>query len=200
MGNASGTKTGKHGFAIREAVACALCTAVICVLAPVSVPIGPVPISLATFAILFSAMLLGPRWGTVSVAVYLLIGMTGIPVFAGYSAGIAKLAGPTGGYLIGYIPMALIAGAVYSGLGKNEKGMRKILAILGGAVLGTMILYALGTFWFCMESGNDLKAVLGICVIPFLPGDAIKTAAVAVIIPALETALSKSGTWTMSFQ
>ena len=185
----------------RKFAACALCTAVICVLAPVSIPVGVIPVSLATFAILFSALLLGPKWGTVSTAVYLMIGMIGIPVFAGYTAGVAKLAGPTGGYLIGYIPMAAISGKVYFTYGKTRKSVRKkILALLAAASIGTIVLYMLGTIWFCFESGSSFSAALGVCVIPFLPGDAIKTAAAAVIIPSIETALSKSGILTLSFQ
>ena len=75
----------------------ALMAAVMCVLGPLTVPIGAVPISLANFVICLTAWLLGPKFGTLSVAVYLLIGLVGVPVFSGYGAGIAKLAGPTGG-------------------------------------------------------------------------------------------------------
>ena len=78
----------------------ALMAAAMCVLGPLTVPIGAVPISLANFVICLTAWLLGPKFGTLSVAVYLLIGLVGVPVFSGYGAGIAKLAGPTGGYLV----------------------------------------------------------------------------------------------------
>ena len=79
----------------------ALMAAALCVLGPLSVPIGAIPISLSNFVICLTAWLLGPKFGTLSVAVYLLIGLVGVPVFSGYGAGIAKLAGPTGGYLVG---------------------------------------------------------------------------------------------------
>ena len=88
----------------------ALMAAALCVLGPLSVPIGAVPISLANFVICLTAWLLGPKFGTLSVAVYLLIGLVGVPVFSGYGAGIAKLAGPTGGYLVGYLLLAFIGG------------------------------------------------------------------------------------------
>ena len=78
----------------------ALMAAAMCVLGPLTVPIGAIPISLANFVICLTAWLLGPKFGTLSVAVYLLIGLVGVPVFSGYGAGIAKLAGPTGGYLL----------------------------------------------------------------------------------------------------
>ena len=88
----------------------ALMAAALCVLGPLSVPIGAIPISLSNFVICLTAWLLGPKFGTLSVAVYLLIGLVGVPVFSGYGAGIAKLAGPTGGYLVGYLLLAFIGG------------------------------------------------------------------------------------------
>ena len=88
----------------------ALMAAAMCVLGPLTVPIGAIPISLANFVICLTAWLLGPKFGTLSVAVYLLIGLVGVPVFSGYGAGIAKLAGPTGGYLVGYLLLAFIGG------------------------------------------------------------------------------------------
>ena len=90
----------------------ALMTAVTCIVAPLSIPIGPVPISLTNFAIYLSLYILGWKKGTVSYLLYLLLGLVGLPVFSGFSGGIAKLAGPTGGYIIGFIPMAIIAGII----------------------------------------------------------------------------------------
>ena len=86
--------------------ATALMTAVTCILAPLSVPIGPVPISLTNFVIFLSLYLLNWKKGTLSLLIYLLLGLAGLPVFSGFAGGIAKLAGPTGGYIIGFIPMA----------------------------------------------------------------------------------------------
>ena len=151
-------------------VMCAVCTALICVLAPIAVPIGPVPISLSTFAIMLSAALLG---------VYLLIGAVGVPVFAGYSAGLARLAGPTGGYLVGYLALAAIEGAIYFRFGKKRKGAAKYGVLLGGMVLGTVVLYVIGTAWFCVLMHTGLVEALGMCVIPFLPGDAMKMIVIA---------------------
>ena len=86
----------------------AVMAAVLCVLGPLTVPIGAVPISLANFVICLTAWLLGPKFGTLSVVIYLVLGAIGIPVFSGYGAGLAKLAGPTGGYLVGYLLLAFI--------------------------------------------------------------------------------------------
>ena len=82
----------------------AVMAAVICVLGPLSIPVGPVPISFTNFAIYITLYVLGWKRGTVSYLVYVLIGMVGMPVFSGYSGGLAKLAGPTGGYIVGFIP------------------------------------------------------------------------------------------------
>ena len=90
----------------------ALMTAVTCILAPLSIPIGPVPISLTNFAIYLSLYLLDWKKGTISYFIYLLLGFAGLPVFSGFTGGVAKLAGPTGGYIVGFIPMAIIAGFV----------------------------------------------------------------------------------------
>ena len=89
-------------------------TAVICIMGPLSIqlPISPVPISLGTLAIYFVIYVLGMKKGTISCCIYLLIGFIGIPVFTGFTSGPAKLLGPTGGYLVGYIFMALICGFV----------------------------------------------------------------------------------------
>ena len=89
----------------------ALMTAVTCILAPMSIPIGPVPISFTNLAIYLSLYLLGWKRGTISYLIYLLIGLVGLPVFSGFTGGPAKLAGPTGGYIIGFIVMAIIASA-----------------------------------------------------------------------------------------
>ena len=88
----------------------ALMAAVLCVLGPLTVPIGAIPISLANLVICLTAWLLGAKFAALSVAIYLVIGLVGIPVFSGYGAGLAKLAGPTGGYLVGYLLLAFIGG------------------------------------------------------------------------------------------
>ena len=153
----------------------ALMAAVMCVLGPLTVPIGAVPISLANFVICLTAWLLGPKFGTLSVAVYLCIGLIGVPVFSGYGAGLAKLAGPTGGYLVGYLLLALIGGLFI----EKSKGNPVVSGI--GLVLGDAACYVLGTIWFMILTGADLVSALGWCVLPYLPGDAVKIALAAVL-------------------
>ncbi len=177
----------------KNMVLCALCAAIICVLAPIAVPIGPVPISLATFAVMLAGVLTGAKWGTIATAVYLLLGIVGVPVFAGYSAGIDKFAGPTGGYLAGYLFLSFLCGLIYYRTGRQQKGVMKYVWMFAAMLIGTAVLYTFGTAWFCIQSGTPVGAALGMCVLPFLPGDFLKMVVVAVVVPPVERALARSG-------
>ena len=163
----------------------AVMTAVTCVLAPLSIPIGPVPISLTNLAIYFGLYILGVKNETLSYIVYLLIGFVGLPVFSGFTGGAGKLFGPTGGYLIGFIPMALVAGIMI------DRFDGKISLSVVGMIIGTAICYAFGTIWFCIQADYKLVPALALCVIPFLPGDAIKIAIAAFFGPQLRRQLRK---------
>ena len=121
----------------------ALMTAVICVLAPLSIPLSSlVPISLATFAVMLAGVILGAGDGTACTALYLVLGAIGVPVFAGYSSGIGALVSVTGGYLIGYLPLAFCSGWLVKKQSYQLKGM------ISGMVIGTIVLYIIGTIWF----------------------------------------------------
>ncbi|GHV61331.1 biotin biosynthesis protein BioY [Spirochaetia bacterium] len=152
--------------------------AVLCILGPIAVPVGPVPISLATFGVILTAYVLGPKFGALSAAVYIMLGALGLPVFAGATGGIGKIIGPTGGYIIGYLALAFFTGLFV------KKFPDKVPLHVAGALVGTVVLYALGTAWFIFVTRYTLTKALGVCVLPFLPGDAIKLAA-AVIMGAI---------------
>ena len=145
----------------------AVMTAVTCVLAPMAIPIGPVPISLTNLVIYISLYLLGWKLATVSYLVYILIGIVGMPVFSGFMGGLGKVAGPTGGYIVGFLPMAVIAGLCISRSGS------RIVHLLG-MIAGTAVCYAFGTAWYCFISGTGWIPALSTCVFPFLPFDLIK--------------------------
>lgn len=146
----------------------ALMAAVTCILGPLSLPIGPVPISFTNLAIYFAVILLGTKKGTISYLVYLLIGLVGVPVFSGFTGGPGKLLGPTGGYLIGFIFMALISGFFI------EHFHYKIGMSIVGMILGTIVTYVFGTAWLAIEAGMGFYAALMAGVIPFIIGDLIK--------------------------
>ncbi len=166
-------------------VVTALMAAVTCILAPLSIPIGPVPISLTNLAIYLSLYLLDWKKGTLSYLIYLLLGFVGLPVFSGFTGGVSKLAGPTGGYIVGFIPMAILAGIVIDKF--NNRGLQML-----GMVVGTAICYALGTAWFCFQAGYTVSAALAVCVIPFIPADICKMLVAMVIGPMIRQRLDKA--------
>lgn len=167
--------------------AAAMMAAVLCVLGPLSVPVGPVPVAMANFGVSLAAWLLGPRYGALSVAAYLLLGAVGAPVFAGAGAGAAVLFGPTGGYLIGYLAQALIGGWAV-----ERSGGRALWSGLGLAA-GVAVSYAFGTAWFILQMGCTLPYALTVCVLPFIPFDAAKVALASVLGSILRRALHRAG-------
>ncbi len=164
----------------------AVMTAVTCVLAPLSIPIGAVPISLGILAIYFDVYVLGMKRGTVSVLLYILLGLIGVPVFAAYTAGPQKLFGATGGYIIGYIFLALIFGWFVD---HYEKIYWQAL----GMILGVVVCYAFGTVWFSIIYKTTIGAALSMCVIPFIVPDLLKMAVALIAGPILRKSLKKAG-------
>lgn len=166
----------------------ALMAALICVAAPFTIPVGAVPLSLGTFAVYIAGGVLGRKRAAAAVVVYILIGAVGMPVFTGFCGGLAKLLGVTGGYIIGYIPCAML-----SGLFRDKTA--KPWALPVGMLLGTAACYFFGTAWFILStaqgslSGSSITAALLTCVVPFLPFDALKIAAASVLSGALRTKL-----------
>lgn len=169
----------------RDITMTALLAAMICISAPWSVPVGPVPVTLATFAVYLSGASAGWKRGGLAVLVYVLLGAAGMPVFSGFSGGVQKLFGVTGGYILGYIPCALLAGLMtdkFSGAG---------WAAPTGMILGTLVLYAMGTVWFMLQTNNPLSATLLTCVVPFLAGDACKIILASLLAPRLRKLIDR---------
>ena len=156
----------------------------------VPLPFTPVPINLGTLAVTLTGALLGRKYGPLSVLVYILLGAVGIPVFAGFTGGLSHIIGPTGGYIAGYLTSSFICGVLIDQF-YSSKTSGNLILIAAAAFLGTASCYIIGTIWFMHLTGNDLAASLGMCVIPFLPGDALKIAAAAAIVPPLKNALAK---------
>lgn len=165
----------------------AVMAALICVAGPLTIPVGPVPLSLATFAVYLAGSVLGRKKGVMAVGLYLLIGIIGVPVFSGFSGGFQKLAGVTGGYLAGYLPCAYLSG---TGAEKRDSIGWWFHPLMMAA--GTVLLYLIGTAVFILHTGNGLGAALSLCVIPFLPGDAVKIAAAAFLTVPVRRAVHHS--------
>ena len=184
---AGAVKTAKF-FTVRNMAFIAVMAALICVAAPWSVPMpGLVPVSLATFAVYLAGSLLGWKKGTIAVLIYVLL--------SGGAGGFAKLFGVTGGYIVGYIPCALISGLFVDLFYKKNASKNPFVngawAIPVGMIAGTVVLYALGTVWFIIARGVTLEVALASCVIPFLIGDTIKIICATVITVVLRDRLSK---------
>lgn len=156
---------------LRKLISASLMAALIAVGAFVIIPIGPVPVSLQTFFILLTGLLLSPRWAVAAVALYLFAGFIGLPVFAGGTSGIGRIAGPTGGYLLSYLP-AVSAVSLIHHFGGN-RFFKTVLAL----VAGTVIIYALGVPWLKMVTGMPWPKAFAAGMLPFLIGDAIKIVA-----------------------
>ena len=187
------SKNGTKKLTTYQLTLTAVMAAVICVLGPISIaiPVSPVPISLGSMAVYLAVTVLGMKLGTLSCLIYLLLGLVGLPVFAGGSAGAAKLFGPTGGYLIGYLFLALIAGAFVGCFAENK--WKNIAFAALGMILGTIVLYALGTAWLAYSAGMDFQAALWAGVIPFIPGDLVKMVIAVLLGSAVRGRLLRAG-------
>jgi biotin transport system substrate-specific component len=150
----------------------------LCIVAPLSIPVGIVPLSFTTFAAFLSLYLIGWKKGVVSYVVYVLIGLAGLPVFSGFSGGPGRLLGPTGGFIVGIIPAMIIVGAAI------EKSKR-ILIHFASFAAGTVLIYVSGAAWFCLVTDSDFNAAIAVCVAPFVIADVVKIIVVMIAGPLI---------------
>jgi len=149
----------------------------LCAQVKVLLPFGPVPVTGQTFAVLMIGALLGARRGCLAVLAYIIEGAWGMPVFA-FGGGFAVLLGPTGGYLIGFIPAAYVVGLL------AEKGWdRRIGTTVLAMVLGNVVIYAFGLLWLCCLMGIG-RTVLAAGLYPFIIGDSLKIILAAILLPS----------------
>lgn len=172
---------------IKNLVLVALMSALLCILGPMSIiiPMSPVPISLGTLGIYLVVIVLGKKYGTISVLIYILLGLVGLPVFTGFTGGLAKLLGPTGGYIIGYIFLSIIMGFAIDILVNNK--YRYMIAI----ILGTLVLYAFGTTWLKIEMNITYGEAIFMGVLPFVAGDIVKMIIAMIVGEKIKAALAK---------
>ena len=167
---------------IVELTSAALLTTIFCILAPhtLYLPFSPVGITIGSFLVYLTGLLLGPRLGCISIALYLCMGFLGLPVFSGYTAGAGVLFGPTGGFLLGYLPcVATVGWFVKIGYG----GKRGLFSFFAGTIAGTFLLYVCGALWFVSVYGgtSSFWDAVRVCVVPFLLFDGIKICLAAVL-------------------
>ena len=171
-------------FSVRSMVFMAIFAAILCVISPYSIKVGPIPITGATFGVYLAGAVLGGKRAVISVVVYILLGAVGLPVFSNFNGGFGALLGATGGYLIGYVPLALITGIF------ADMKTRRHWTMIIGMILGTVALYTFGTAWYMIFSGANLVTALLTCVVPFLIGDGIKMACTTAIAMPLKSRLN----------
>lgn len=171
---------------VRDLVFIALCAAIIAVCSLVSFPIGPIPVTLQTFAIALVGYFLGAKKGTIATIVYILIGAVGIPVFAGFKGGFAVLAGPTGGFIIGFIIMAFLCG-----LGNK---FNKIYIALPLGIVGLIACHIFGVAWFAtlLASKYSIWQAFLTASAPFLIKDIISVVAAYSLALLLDKIINKN--------
>ncbi len=163
----------------------ALFAALIAAGAFIAIPIGPVPIVLQNMFVLMAALVLGPRWGLAAILIYLFMGACGFPVFSGGTGGIGRLFGPTGGYLLGYIPAVAVTAVLAETLG--HRPLTDALAMAAGSV----IVYGAGVPWLKFATGMPWDKALALGLIPFIIGDIIKIVAGTWAAGAMRKAMVK---------
>src|SRR5712691_9642957 len=147
--------------------------------AQIVIPIGPIPITGQTFAVLLTGALLGSRLGAMAMIVYLIEGASGLPFFYGGTSGIGHILGQTGGYLVAFPAAAFITGAF------AEQGWdKRFVTAVGAMVIGSLIIVLAGWAWFSYVTHTALKTAFLVSVLPVIPGDIIKILLAATALPS----------------
>lgn len=162
----------KSSDRIKLMVMVSLMAVIITVCSWISIPMV-VPFTLQTFAVFFALVFLGGTYGTLSIVVYILLGVIGVPVFSGFKSGIAAISGPTGGYIVGFVLSGLVYILITKLMGEKK------LAIILAMTLGLLVCYTFGTLWFMFvyagtENAKGLMTVLSLCIYPFIIPDICK--------------------------
>lgn len=189
----------KKHLTVQNITKMALMAALLCMAAYISIPIGSVPITLQTLIINLTALILAPFEAFFAVLVYILLGLVGLPVFAGGTAGPGKLFGPTGGYILAFLISAPIISILKESLLKffekisksNNKKIMRITCYILSTVIGMIIMYAIGTVYMKYMLDQTLMETLAVAVIPFIGLDLIKCILATIIALILEKALKR---------
>jgi biotin transport system substrate-specific component len=170
----------------KDLVMTGMFTSILCVMAQISIPIQPIPFTMAIFAIFLTGALLQPRYAFLAALAYILLGAFGVPVFSGFNGGLNHLTGMTGGFLMAYPLMTFLISLSYK-LAKKHK----ILALSIGMTLSISLCYLIGTLWFTLVSGKTFFLALTLCVFPFVPFDIIKIILAISVSMIIRKALQK---------
>ncbi len=179
---------------LRMTVYSALLAALIAAGAYIAIPIGPVPIALQSMFVLLAGLLLGKTWGLCAVAVYLMAGAAGLPVFAGAKGGMAVIIGPTGGYLLSYLAAVFVTGLISQRTLKTYKKSKskQIKTDMIAAIIGSVIVYTGGVPWLKLFFGFGWSKALALGLYPFILGDGFKVVAAALIAQIVRPVITQN--------
>lgn len=166
----------------KDLILCGIFASITAILSQISIPLPftTVPLTMQTFAVGLTGVILGSKRGFISQLIYVLVGAVGLPVFAQMTGGMGIVLGPTGGYILGFPVMAFVVGYFKEKFNSQS-------AIIFGMILGLLIDYSLGTTMFILITKMTLMQALAYCVIPFIPLDLVKV----VFVTIIGTTLSK---------
>ena len=169
----------------------ALMAAFTAVAAQIAIPLEPVPFTLQVLAVVLTGFLLGPRLGALAMAIYVLVGAVGVPVFSGFRGGLGILFGDTGGYLLAYPLAAALAGIAAGAVANAPRRRGLIVGFLWGAA-ALAVIYALGATWLAVLANLSPAAALAAGVLPFIPFDLIKVGLAALVAVTVAPAIAAS--------
>ena len=180
-------------MSLRKKMLVSLFASLLCVSSYIILPIGPVPVTLQVLFVLLSGAILGAELGALSVVIWIMLGVFGLPVFAGGKAGPLVLLGPTGGYLVGFVVCSWLVGTMTRspGLSRFRTGTAMFLGLAAAYALGLAGFMA--SFTFFLQKPMTLQQAISLSVLPFIPFDLVKVAIGAWLAPVLLEALSRAG-------
>lgn len=164
-----------------ELVTASLVAALMAATSWISLSFGPVPFTLQTAFVMLGGALLGPSGAFSAMAVYLVLGAVGLPVFARGEAGIGALVGPTGGFLLAFPLAALAFSAACSLIGGSVVGRRRVVGMIAGALVAEVVIYSMGVPWLMAQTGLSVGEAASVAVVPFLVPDVVK-ASIAILV------------------
>ncbi|SDJ51802.1 biotin transporter BioY [Natronorubrum texcoconense] len=173
------------GDVVRQFARAAVLAALLGAVAPVAIPLplSPAPLTLQVLFVFLAGLVLGPVWGSVSMLLYLTAGAIGIPVFAGWEAGLGTLFGPTGGYLWSYpVAAALIGAVVHRGTDLRDPAAVPLPIVVVALVMGTIVIYGMGTGYAAWLLELEAWEAIAGFALPFIPGELLKMAAAIAIV------------------
>ncbi len=188
----------RGGIAVETLVQGGVLIALLAVSAQVTIAVGPVPFTLQTLVVVLAALVFSPCQAALALVGYVLLGLVGVPVFSAMRGGLAVIAGPTGGYIYGFVASAFLGALVRRALcpaaARPGHARRALVADAAAGVVTVAVCYAVGTAHFALVSAVagsavDIAYVLAVCVVPFVVPDALKVAAAVAVAAALRRAV-----------